>query len=145
MKVKLALIAFLLRIVASCFMVVPALAVAQATPQCGGCSAGQPAQKPHLMAPPSDEPGQQLFGAHLQRTMTLLATSNSERRWPVRILMYGQSIIGNGSFTQLMSDYLHQQFPYADIQLDNLAIGGFEGPGSYARPSTISIRITLTC
>jgi hypothetical protein len=128
MQVKLTLVPFLLKAAAFFILACPAVGVAQTNSQCGGCSAGQPAQKPHLMAPPSDEPEQQFFGAHLQRTMTLLATSNSERRWPVRILMYGQSIIGNGNFTQLMSDYLHQQFPYADIQLDNLAIGGFEGP-----------------
>jgi hypothetical protein len=85
-------------------------------------------QAPHLIAPPDDEPHQELFGAHVQRSVTLLATSNQERHWPVRILMYGQSIIGSEGFTKLMSDYLHQQFPYADIQLENRAIGGFEGP-----------------
>lgn len=85
-------------------------------------------QSAHLIAPPDDEPHQELFGAHIQRSMTLLATSNQERHWPVRILMYGQSIIGSDGFTRLMSGYLHQQFPYADLQLENRAIGGFEGP-----------------
>jgi hypothetical protein len=127
MKLRSTFVAFLLPIVACSSWVLSAAGAAQSNSQCGGCSAGQAAQEPHLLAPPSDEPQQQFFGAHLQRTMTLLATSNSERRWPVRILMYGQSIVGNRNFTDLMRDYLHQQFPYADIQLDNLAIGGFEG------------------
>src|ERR1039457_2093747 len=46
----------------------------------------------HAIAPPSDEPYQAFYGAHIQRTMTLLETSNQDRKWPVRILLYGQSI-----------------------------------------------------
>ncbi len=103
-------------------------ATTPSTSQCSGCSNAQPTQEPHLIALPDDEPGQELFGAHIQRAITLLQTSNSDTRRPVRILMYGQSIVGNSDFTKLMSDYLHQQFPYADIQLENRAIGGFEGP-----------------
>jgi hypothetical protein len=128
MKVRLTLALFLLGPAAGFFMAFPDLAVAQANSQCGGCSAGQAPQKPRVLVPPDVEPQQEFFGAHLQRTMTLLATSNSERRWPVRVLIYGQSILGNGNFSDLVRDYLHQQFPYADIQLKNLAIGGFEGP-----------------
>ncbi len=112
----------------------PAGSLTQSTSQClidpssGRCANAQAPQEPHLIPPPRDEPEQELFGAHIQRAMTLLATSNSDRRWPVRILIYGQSILGNSGLTKLMSDYLHRQFPYADIQLENRAIGGFDGP-----------------
>lgn len=78
------------------------------------------------MPPPSDELNQDLFGAHIQYSMTLLATSTSERRWPVRILLYGQSIIGNSTLTDLLRTYLHQKYPFADIDIENRAIGGFE-------------------
>jgi hypothetical protein len=78
------------------------------------------------VAPPSAEPNQDLFGAHIQYSMTLLATSAREHRWPVRVLLYGQSIIGNSALTDLLSTYLYQQFPFADISLENRAIGGFE-------------------
>jgi hypothetical protein len=78
------------------------------------------------VAPPSNEPNQDLFGAHIQYSMTLLATSTSERRWPVRVLLYGQSIIGNSMLTDLLGTYLHQKYPFADIDIENRAIGGFE-------------------
>jgi hypothetical protein len=76
---------------------------------------------------PDAEPNQELFGAHLQRTMTLLQTSNKSVHWPVHILLYGQSIVGSSAFTELLSSYLHQQFPYADLHIENRAIGGFGG------------------
>ena len=40
-----------------------------------------------MPAPAADEA---LFGARLIRSATLLATSCPERRWPVKILIYGQ-------------------------------------------------------
>jgi hypothetical protein len=86
------------------------------------------AQGNHFVVPPDDETAQALFGAHIQRAMTLLQTSSREKRFSVRILMYGQSIVGSDDFTRMMSDYLHQQFPNADIQFENRAIGGFEAP-----------------
>ena len=77
------------------------------------------------IAPPSDEPYQAFYGGHIQRAMTLLETSSVEHRWPVRILLYGQSIVGSTDFTQDLDNYFHSEFPYADIHLENRAIGGF--------------------
>jgi len=77
-----------------------------------------------MPAPAADEA---LFGARLIRSATLLATSCPERRWPVKILIYGQSISGSQIFTEQMSAYLKEKFPYADISLENRSIGGFGG------------------
>jgi len=79
-----------------------------------------------IIAPPGDEPQQELYGAHIQRTMTLLATSGPEHRWPVKVLMYGQSIVGSDVFTADIKRYLQERYPYADITLENRAIGGFQ-------------------
>ncbi len=79
-----------------------------------------------VIAPPGDEPQQELYGAHIQRTMTLLQTSNPERRWPVKVLMYGQSIVGSDVFTADIKKYLQQKYPNADVTLENRAIGGFQ-------------------
>lgn len=97
------------------------------TDNCGGCTTQQTPTTPHIVAPPDEEENAALFGAHLQRTMTLLKTSNKDLHLPVFILMYGQSIVGSSAFTELLNSYLHQQFPYADIRLENRAIGGFTG------------------
>jgi hypothetical protein len=78
------------------------------------------------IAPPGDEPYQELYGAHLQRTMTLLHTSNAQHHWPVKILMYGQSIVGSDVFTADIKEYLQEKYPYADITLENRAIGSFQ-------------------
>jgi hypothetical protein len=78
-----------------------------------------------LIAPPADEPYQAFYGAHIQRSMTLLATSSAEHRWPVKILLYGQSIVGSQDFTDDLSNFLRQSFPYADLHIENRAIGGF--------------------
>jgi hypothetical protein len=67
-----------------------------------------------------------MFGAHLQRSMTLLATSSAERRWPVKVLIYGQSITGSQILTGMIDKLLRERFPYADLTLENRSIGGFE-------------------
>lgn len=79
-----------------------------------------------VIAPPGDEPNQEFYGAHIQRTMTLLQTSNAQHRWPVKVLMYGQSIIGSDVFTADIKKYLQDNYPYADITVENRAIGGFQ-------------------
>ena len=79
-----------------------------------------------VIAPPGDEPNQDLYGAHIQRTMTLLQTSNAQHRWPVRVLMYGQSIVGSDVFTSDIKEYLHDKYPFADLTVENRAIGGFQ-------------------
>ena len=64
------------------------------------------------------------FGAKIQRTMTLLATSTPEHRNRVRILFYGQSI-SKQKWTEDVADYIQKQFPNADLTIENRAIGGF--------------------
>lgn len=80
---------------------------------------------PLMVVTPSDESHQDLYGGHIQRTMTLLATSSKDLHRPARILLYGQSIVGSASLTRFLTDFFHKQFPYAEIQLENRAIGGF--------------------
>ncbi len=67
------------------------------------------------------------FGAGIQRTMTLLATSTPEHRNPVRILFYGQSITKQDWWIDVAND-LKKRFPYADLTIENRAIGGFSAP-----------------
>jgi hypothetical protein len=56
--------------------------------------------------------------------MTLLATSTPEHRNPVRILFYGQSITEQKWWKDVADD-LRRRFPYADLTIENRAIGGF--------------------
>lgn len=65
------------------------------------------------------------WGKHIQRTMTLLATSTPEKRNTVRILFYGQSITANKKWTDAVVADLIDRFPYANIIYENRAIGGF--------------------
>jgi len=78
-----------------------------------------------ILPAPAPAENEELFGARIQRTMTLLATSNPWRRFPVRILLYGQSIVAGGWSKTLEAD-LRERFPQADITFVNRAIGGFE-------------------
>jgi len=64
------------------------------------------------------------YGLHLQRTMTLLATSTPQHRNRVRILFYGQSITVQGWWKIVEAD-LRRRFPHADLECANLALGGF--------------------
>lgn len=77
------------------------------------------------MPMPAPAEHEELLGAHLVRSATLLATSTSQRRLPVKIIIYGQSITGSSIFTEQMSLYLKEHFPHADITLENRCIGGF--------------------
>lgn len=79
------------------------------------------------MPMPGPEENEALFGARLMRSATLLATSNPNRRQPVFVLIYGQSITGSKSFTDNIREYLQNKFPYADIRVENRSIGGFGG------------------
>lgn len=60
----------------------------------------------------------------VQRTMDLLATSTPAHRQPVRILFYGQSITKQ-EWSQLVARDLRVRFPYADLTIENRAIGGY--------------------
>ena len=63
----------------------------------------------------------------IQRTMTLLATSTPAHRNPVRILFYGQSITKQ-EWSQAVGQELRRRFPYADLTVENRAIGGYSSP-----------------
>jgi hypothetical protein len=63
------------------------------------------------------------FGAGIQRTMTLLATSTPNHRNRVKILFYGQSITEQ-KWTNLVSDWLRKAYPHANLIIENRAIGG---------------------
>jgi hypothetical protein len=65
------------------------------------------------------------FGRHIQRTMTLLATSTPEQRHRVRILFYGQSVTAGPWSHELMED-IKQTWPDADLVIENRAIGGYQ-------------------
>ena len=70
----------------------------------------------------TSDPGE--MGLHVQRTMTLLATSTPEHRNQVRILFYGQSITEQEWSRQVADDF-RRRFPNADLEIQNRAIGGF--------------------
>lgn len=72
-----------------------------------------------------------LPGAHIQRSMALLAKSTPEKRNVVRILFYGQSITAQGWWGKVAND-LRQRFPNADLKIENRAIGGFTAPNLIA-------------
>lgn len=91
----------------------------ESRPEAGGAeaSAGIP-----------DEPNAFLFGARIPRTMTLLATSNASRRNPVRILCYGQSVVAQRYVSNALDNELKQRYPFAEITVENRAIGGYMAP-----------------
>jgi hypothetical protein len=64
------------------------------------------------------------MGRHIQRTMTLLATSTPEKRHTVKILFYGQSITEQDWWKTVAAD-LRKRFPNANLIIENRAIGGF--------------------
>ena len=63
-------------------------------------------------------------GSGIQRTMGLLADSTPAHRNRVRILFYGQSITKQ-EWSQLVAQDLRTRFPYADLSIENRAIGGY--------------------
>lgn len=63
-------------------------------------------------------------GQHLQRTMRLLETSTFAQPNTVRILFYGQSIMG-GQWHLQVEDWLRQRYPSVRFQIENRSIGGF--------------------
>ncbi|MBT4818469.1 MAG: hypothetical protein HN742_13750 [Lentisphaerae bacterium] len=69
-------------------------------------------------------PDEATFGKHIQRTMNLLASSTPEKRNRVRIFFYGQSIT-QGMHSREMINVLRTRFPWAIIDVENKAIGGF--------------------
>lgn len=77
-----------------------------------------------LVAQLPPAPHEELFGGRIQRTVSLLNDSSPERRYPVTILVYGQSITENLKRANL-DQALKEKFPYADITFLNRSISGF--------------------
>ena len=75
-------------------------------------------------AEPEPPLGAERFGAGIQRTMTLLATSTPEHRNTVRVLFYGQSITEQ-PWTKEVARWLRATYPNANLIIENRAIGGF--------------------
>jgi len=76
---------------------------------------------------PSPPENLEALGSNIQRTMTLLATSTPQKRNRVRILFYGQSVTRN-PWSKAVAENLREQYPHADIEIANLAIGGYQAP-----------------
>jgi len=64
------------------------------------------------------------FGVNVQRTMRLLATSTAEKRNPVRVLFYGQSITEQ-KWADIVTADLKARFPHADLTIENRALAGY--------------------
>lgn len=75
----------------------------------------------------AEDPASHLFGSRLQRTLTLLASSTENQARKVRILFYGQSIVA-GLDAEALVDQLRKYYPFARIEFENRAIGGFQAP-----------------
>jgi len=73
----------------------------------------------------SDEPP---VGYHIQRTMSLLAGATPEHRTPVKILLYGQSIVRQDYIRKLLVPELARRYPNAEVTIENRAIGGYTAP-----------------
>ncbi len=85
------------------------------------------AQKNAPFPKPEPSSEQSTFGAKIQRTMTLLATSTAQKSNHVRILFYGQSVTRNPWWKDVADD-LRKRFPHANLEIENRAIGGYGGP-----------------
>jgi hypothetical protein len=81
------------------------------------------AQAPKYPPAPKERSGER-YGAGIERTMSLLATSTPGHRNPVRILFYGQSITKQ-EWSQQVAQDIRTRFPYADLTIENRAIGGY--------------------
>ena len=82
-----------------------------------------------ILSPPIPaDPNEAFFGSRIQRTMTLLATSDESHRNLVRILCYGQSIVAQGYVSRAIEKELKERYPFANIIVENRAIGGYTAP-----------------
>lgn len=61
---------------------------------------------------------------HIQRTMKAMAESTAEKPAHVKILFYGQSIVGQHWSRQVM-DELKRRYPTVKFEVQNRAIGGY--------------------
>jgi hypothetical protein len=74
-----------------------------------------------------EEPLQQMYGGRIQRFMGLLEMSNQLHGLPVKVLVYGQSIMAQGAASNSINE-LRKKYPYADFKIENRAIGGCTAP-----------------
>ncbi|MCD0490346.1 SGNH/GDSL hydrolase family protein [Pedobacter sp. MC2016-14] len=112
----------------------PCHGMAQTNPFSQENAEQQALQKYEAAHPPLDSmrmpaPGahEAFFGARIMRSASLLANSSKDKHLPVKILIYGQSIVGSTLFTQEINKYIKEKFPFAEVTLENRAIGGFGG------------------
>jgi hypothetical protein len=84
--------------------------------------------EPVSIPPIPPDPYEAFFGARIQRTMTLLATSDESRRNPVKMLCYGQSIVAQGYVSRAIETELSRRYPFAKLTVENRAIGGYAAP-----------------
>ena len=68
-------------------------------------------------------------GVHLARTMELLESSAPDRRTPITILFYGQSITAQGYADRAIMKWIAEHYPEAKVKMTNPAIGGYTAPG----------------
>ena len=71
-----------------------------------------------------------VYGDKIRRTMHLLSTSTKERPNKVKILFYGQSITRQDYSRKIIEAQLREQFPHAQLEVLNPAIGGYTAPKS---------------
>ncbi len=82
------------------------------------------AQEKNAYPPPKNVGDPATLGLHIQRTMTLLASSTPTHHNTVRILFYGQSITEQYWWKDVADD-LKRRFPNANLIIENRALGGF--------------------
>lgn len=63
-------------------------------------------------------------GAHIQRTMRLLAESTPQKHQRAKILVYGQSLSKQEWWLEVKRD-LEERFPHTDLDMRNRSVGGF--------------------
>lgn len=80
-----------------------------------------------IFPPINNEKDEFLYGSRIQRFMTLLTSVHKNKRQPVSILIYGQSITGSKIFTDLLKEHLEEKYPDAIFSITNRSIGGFGG------------------
>lgn len=80
-------------------------------------------------ADPDAAPGNSTV-CHIQRTMKAMAESTAAKPAHVRILFYGQSIVGQFWSNQLMAE-LKRRYPTVKFEAVNRAIGGYQAERLY--------------
>ncbi|MEM9017259.1 MAG: GDSL-type esterase/lipase family protein, partial [Verrucomicrobiota bacterium] len=71
-----------------------------------------------------------VFGDRIRRTMNLLSTSTANRPNKVKILFYGQSITRQNYSREIIEAKLRSEYPHAQLEVFNTAIGGYQAPRS---------------